>query len=581
MIASWFKEKRKSDYSQLLSDGIFEQLITLRESSVANDLVIEFCIETEEWVYDSQQSEYPAYWDRSENIIYYKSRVSKAAVAKALAKPLMRYYKELANWIELVLGATNIDRIIEDNWNVPREVNELFRKKRSPTQNKQDSSSEEKIGISVESEDVKGDGTEAEVTCSEPVASAEVDVRREDAETDGVESEPVVESMDTTKAVSAPPAGAPLSSTLKSKQDKSGVDDNMDEKVYDDEIDKKDSTNSRVTEFDYSESLKAAFTQKGLTQFNEEVASRISNSADGILSNPTRRAGKLVEDYLENIKNEPSAEVRRKDTERSLLEPPNEAVRASLFDWYQGKCQICGDTWPKRDGNPYFAAAYIVERQNKRWLDEPGNSLCLCARHFSQWRLATKLVTTEITEQISALKLDSEGGNGDLKLRFQLVDRVVDINFCERHALALRKLVEVANCPKNDLNISQIISQKPDQNISINEFPPDTQDVLTDSTFDTLHSSQAICPYCQVLVNKNRLEAHKRSKCPKRPSITATKYHTSKTSQSVYQHQTRITNATVVAGTNTQSSKVTNGRLRCKFCSGFAMAGSDVCYSCA
>ena len=123
-----------------------------------------------------------------------------------------------------------------------------------------------------------------------------------------------------------------------------------------------------------------------------------------------------------------------------MLEPPNEAVRASLFDWYQGKCQICGDTWPKRDGNPYFTAAYIIERQHKRWLDEPGNALCLCARHFAQWRLATKHATNEITEQIGNLKLKSEGG--DLSIRFQLIDQSAVINFCERHALALRKLLD-------------------------------------------------------------------------------------------------------------------------------------------
>jgi hypothetical protein len=85
-----------------------------------------------------------------------------------------------------------------------------------------------------------------------------------------------------------------------------------------------------------------------------------------------------------------------------------------------------------------------VERQHKRWLDEPGNALCLCAKHFAQWRLATKQATTEITEQISKLRLTSEGGDGNLSIHFQLVGQNTVISFCERHALALRKLVEVA-----------------------------------------------------------------------------------------------------------------------------------------
>lgn len=471
MIASWFKEKRKTDYYQLLSAGAFEQLISLHESSVANDPVIEFCVETEEWIYDSQQSEYPAYWDRTDNILYYKSRVSKAAVAKALAKPLMRNYKELANWIELVLGATNTDRIIEDNWNVPREIKELFRKKNPSTQNAKDLSDVEEIKVSDESEDAG-----IEVNDPESIETDETETDTCDAETNEGETALVSEPNKVSKTAVKAQSATSSHSTLKSRDDDSEDNDDLNEEAAGEEDEGESTLTTATTEFDYNESLRTAFTQTGLTKFNEEVMSHIENSDDGILSNPARRAEKLTDEYLTSIKCEPHGETRRKETERRLLEPPNEAVRSSLYDWYQGKCQICGDTWPKRDGNPYFAAAYIVERQNKRWLDNPGNSLCLCAKHFAQWRLASKLATTEITEQIKNLKLNNEGGDGNLSLRFQLVDYEAVINLCERHALALRELVAVAKSIKSNEEESD---NSTDENTSSSELPANANSSFT------------------------------------------------------------------------------------------------------
>jgi len=567
MIASWFKEKRRSDYNQLLSDGTFEQLILLRESSVANDLVIEFCIETEEWIYDLQQSEYPAYWDRSENILYYKNKVSKAAVAKALAKPLMRYYKELANWIELVLGATNTDRIIEDNWNVPREINELFRKKKISAQSEKDSSDEEGSEASVDSENVQGEGTDSEVADPESTGPSEADSMECDTEAEKVETVPVAESKEKLKPPFVSPTALPTSSTLKGKQDELEKDDNQDEDVVEEENDEEQVSGIEVSEFNYITSLSAAFTKSGLTQFNEEIMSHINNNDEDILPNPARRAGKLSEDYLKSINNEPSAETRRKETERKLLEPPNEAVRASLYEWYQGKCQICGETWPKRNGEPYFAAAYIVERQHRRWLDEPGNSICLCAKHFTQWRLGTKEAKNSIVEQIAGLKLANEGGSGNLSIKFRLIDQDKEIKLSERHALALRKLLEVTQIsdqstafqPEQSLNNPE---QKPITPAIVPVVPAESQ---PSTTLASSLSNYKNCPYCLVKLNPNKFDKHIKTKCPKRPRSMANVIKSS------------LSTSTVESVRRSQSS---SGRLRCKFCSSFAIPGSDTCYSC-
>ena len=113
-----------------------------------------------------------------------------------------------------------------------------------------------------------------------------------------------------------------------------------------------------------------------------------------------------------------------------------------LYEWYRGKCQICAETWPKYDGKPYFAAAYLFERHHAQWLDVPGNAICLCAKHFAQWRHAAKEMPLDVGEQIHSLRLRAEGGDGDLSIDFTLLGKDVAISYDERHLLALEKLIQ-------------------------------------------------------------------------------------------------------------------------------------------
>jgi hypothetical protein len=89
-------------------------------------------------------------------------------------------------------------------------------------------------------------------------------------------------------------------------------------------------------------------------------------------------------------------------------------------------------------------AAYLVDRRHARWLDEPGNAICLCAKHFAQWRLAAKEDDENVIAQIEMLRLKAEGGDGDLCIRFKMLGENCAISYDERHLLALRKLLEVA-----------------------------------------------------------------------------------------------------------------------------------------
>jgi hypothetical protein len=88
-------------------------------------------------------------------------------------------------------------------------------------------------------------------------------------------------------------------------------------------------------------------------------------------------------------------------------------------------------------------AAYLVHRRQARWLDNPGNALCLCADHFAQWRYAAKEPIEDITSQIERLRLKAEGGNGSLAINFKMLGIDCAIFYDERHFLELRVLLSV------------------------------------------------------------------------------------------------------------------------------------------
>ena len=176
--------------------------------------------------------------------------------------------------------------------------------------------------------------------------------------------------------------------------------------------------------FDYAGALRETFNRPGCTEFDDEDEFETDDIRSATVRNHQRRKERLAAGYWERINDEPTPDERRRVTEQSLLEGPNEAVRVSLYEWYRGKCQICGETWPKQDGDPYFAAAYLVERRHARWLDDPGNAICLCAKHFAQWRHAAKEMPLDVGEQIHSLRLHAEGGNGELSIDFTLLGKM-------------------------------------------------------------------------------------------------------------------------------------------------------------
>jgi hypothetical protein len=437
MIAAWLREKQNGDYERLLKDGSFARLASLREARTSSDIKVEFRLRINT-VIESRPVTYPVFWKRADGILIYADAVEKSQIAKAIAKGLLenRAYRDLADWIELVLEARDTERLRRADWSVPQPILDLF-PRIAPVPNAPEASlvaAAEATVTQPSSEAAAPPASQPAQAASpqEPAFGQHPDVTDQAPKADGQQQTPRTPISDRHPHQGSQDAfGKP-----RQPQD---IEEPGAKKADDPNPPSNEPRESHTTPgFSYAEELAKAFNRDGMTHFNDEDEPGEYHAGGGMSKNPQRRSERLATGYRESIDNEPPPQERLLVTERSLLEGPNEAVRGSLREWYRGKCQICGKTWPKQDGEPYFAAAYLVERHHGRWLDNPGNAICLCAEHFAQWRHAAKEMPLEVVEQIHSLRLHAEGGDGDLSIYFTLLGEDVAIRYDERHLLALK-----------------------------------------------------------------------------------------------------------------------------------------------
>ena len=191
-------------------------------------------------------------------------------------------------------------------------------------------------------------------------------------------------------------------------------------------------------QIDYPVEIEKSFNKSGKT----EVQPHIVDS--GRVNNPERRREKIAEEHRDRLNREPSTDDRRRETYRTILEGPDPRVREYLFQMYGGECQICGGTFPERDGTPFFVASYIVERRKSGAVDTPANALCLCADHFAKFKHG-KSEAGNITTQIENFQTESEGGDREPILYIKLCGEECEIRFKEKHLLDLQELLKTAS----------------------------------------------------------------------------------------------------------------------------------------
>lgn len=123
----------------------------------------------------------------------------------------------------------------------------------------------------------------------------------------------------------------------------------------------------------------------------------------------------------------------------------NKLAREFLEQEYQGRCQVTGQTFPKRTGGNYFEALSLVGRLDAEHLNDPGNMLCLCADVAAQFMYAEFAWLDSVEEKILGFKAEKEGGTGEMrKISARVAGKALTITWSERHFLRLCALWSAA-----------------------------------------------------------------------------------------------------------------------------------------
>ena len=142
----------------------------------------------------------------------------------------------------------------------------------------------------------------------------------------------------------------------------------------------------------------------------------------GSVQNPSRRRTRTSADIAADIENEGKQGARSYFATVKKWKGKNDQVRVNLTEWYGGQCQICDKTFTQRNGEPYFEGLYLVSYTNAEWIDRVGNVLCLCPWHSTMFQFGPKEVDEDIIQQILRLKVQAEGGDGQLAIKLRLCE---------------------------------------------------------------------------------------------------------------------------------------------------------------
>ncbi|MCZ7535052.1 MAG: hypothetical protein M5T61_03265 [Acidimicrobiia bacterium] len=120
------------------------------------------------------------------------------------------------------------------------------------------------------------------------------------------------------------------------------------------------------------------------------------------------------------------------------------AVRLGLYQEYRGRCQICDDTFPKRNGEPYFEGIALIPFSMASWADRMGNALCLCAGCAARFQHGS-VECEDVLAQVAAWKARGEGGDACPIIKIALCGKDVTIQFTERHMIELQELMRAGD----------------------------------------------------------------------------------------------------------------------------------------
>ena len=165
----------------------------------------------------------------------------------------------------------------------------------------------------------------------------------------------------------------------------------------------------------------------------------------GSSPNPERRRERTSMEIIAAIDAEPSPDTRTFFGVCKKWKGKDDSVRVKLLEWYDGKCQICGETFIRRSGGPYFEGLYLVPYTRADWLDRIGNVLCLCPKHSAMLQFGPLESDIPIVTQVLALKPTVEGGTAEQAiLSLTLCHQPVQMKFAEKHFIDLQEMIKVS-----------------------------------------------------------------------------------------------------------------------------------------
>lgn len=193
--------------------------------------------------------------------------------------------------------------------------------------------------------------------------------------------------------------------------------------------------------FDFVASLQSTFEKP--PEEPQEPDVQLVDPPSPIVPEPERRRRKVQEEILISILNELENNQRFRRVPSVVWEKKDNRVRSFLLEEYSGLCQICGSTFLKRNGTPYFEGLYLVSRADAQWVDRPGNVLCLCATCCAKFQHGM-VMTENIVNQVLQCKMKKEGGSGHPGIIVELCKKQVEIRYTERHMLDLQEMIKAS-----------------------------------------------------------------------------------------------------------------------------------------
>lgn len=164
----------------------------------------------------------------------------------------------------------------------------------------------------------------------------------------------------------------------------------------------------------------------------------------GASRNPERRRKKVRGD-IEASKNEGGADGIGHSFRRVINWPKkSQEARETLRQWYGGKCQICDSTFKKKNGEAYFEGYYLIKQKSSdKWVDRPGNILCLCAEHCAMMHQGKwEYSGGDVVDTILEIQVEGEDAAPTPVIQLRLCEMDIKIEFAPNHIMDLQEMIK-------------------------------------------------------------------------------------------------------------------------------------------